>query len=220
LDYVTYFSTLRSFSDAGRLGELYDALIQLPVKLTDVTLSGRFLENHDQPRFAGLVNDTGLRQNAFVFNVLSDAIPIVYYGQESFLTGGNDPLNREALWDYGYTGNDLIKTLNKVRSIAISKDPKFATTLSTYLHHDEFQIFYQKGQLLVGLNGQSKQRDVSPYDLTIQGTKYTAGELLIEVLSCQSVTAGAGEVVVNMREGAPVVLLPRTALTGSGVCNL
>jgi len=144
----------------------------------------------------------------------------VYYGQESFLTGGNDPFNREALWDYGYAGNDLIKTLNKVRRVAISKDSKFVTTLSSYLYHDDFQIFYQKGQLLVGLNGQSKQRNVSPYDLTVQGTTYVAGDVLVEVLSCQSVTAGSGQVVVNMKDGAPVVLLPKTVLSGSGICNL
>jgi alpha-amylase len=144
----------------------------------------------------------------------------VYYGQESFLTGGNDPDNREALWDHGYTGNDLIRALNKLRQIAISNDPKFAVTLSQYLYHDDFQIFYQKGQLLVGLSGQSKIRNVSAYDITIQGTTYKPGEVLLEALSCQSLTVGAGPVVVNMKDGAPVVLFPKSALTGSGICNL
>lgn len=57
--------------------ELYDTLIQLPGKFVDITLLGRFIENHDQPRFAGLSNDTGIRQSALVFNLMSDAIPIV-----------------------------------------------------------------------------------------------------------------------------------------------
>jgi alpha-amylase len=77
LDYVTYFPTIRAFSSSGQLSHLYETLVQLPGKFRDVTLTGRFLENQDQPRFAGLVHDTGLRQSAFVFNILSDAIPIV-----------------------------------------------------------------------------------------------------------------------------------------------
>ena len=77
LDYVTYFPTLRALTTTGQMNQLYDNLVQLPQKFVDVTLLGRFIENHDQPRFAGLTNDTGLRQSAFVFNILSDAIPIV-----------------------------------------------------------------------------------------------------------------------------------------------
>jgi hypothetical protein len=114
----------------------------------------------------------------------------------------------------------MIKLLNKVRQVANSKDPKFATTLSTYLTHDNFQLFYQKGQLLVGLNGQSSERNVGPYDLTVQGTKYAPGETLLEILSCQSVNAGSGEVVVTMKKGAPVVFYPKVSLTGSGICEL
>ena len=144
----------------------------------------------------------------------------MYYGQEQYLTGGNDPNNREALWDYGYKRNDLIKTLNKVRQTAISQDPKFLTTLSNYLYQDDYQLFYQKGQLLVGLNGQTQSRNVAAYDITIQGTSYPVSTPLVEVLSCQNVVAGTGEVTVHMQNGAPVVFLPVSALMGSGICSL
>ena len=57
---------------------LYEKLIKLPHNFVDVTLLGRFIENHDlSPRFANLTTDTGLRQTSFVFNILSDGIPIV-----------------------------------------------------------------------------------------------------------------------------------------------
>jgi alpha-amylase len=77
LDYVTYYPTLRALTAPGQMSQLYDNLIQLPQKFVDVTLLGRFIENQDNPRFASQTNDTGLRQSAFVFNILSDAIPIV-----------------------------------------------------------------------------------------------------------------------------------------------
>jgi alpha-amylase len=144
----------------------------------------------------------------------------VYYGQEIFLSGGNDPQNREALWDHGYGSNNLIKTLNKLRQLAISKDPKFITTQSKYLYNDDYQLYYQKGSLLVGLNGQGAQRKVAPYDQTIQGTTYTAGEVLIEVISCGSINAGSGQITVNIKDGAPIALYPKTSLVGSGICGL
>jgi alpha-amylase len=77
LDYVTYYPTLRSLTATGQMNQLYQQLVQLPQKFVDVTLLGRFIENQDNPRFAGQTNDTGLRQSAFVFNILSDGIPIV-----------------------------------------------------------------------------------------------------------------------------------------------
>ena len=59
------------------MSSLYNNLATLPQYFLDVTLLGRFIENQDNPRFAGLTNDTGLRQSAFVFNILGDGIPIV-----------------------------------------------------------------------------------------------------------------------------------------------
>jgi alpha-amylase len=144
----------------------------------------------------------------------------VYYGQEMFLSGGRDPNNREALWDHGYIRNNLIKLLNKLRQVAISKDPKFITTHSSYIYHDDYQLFYQKRKLLVGLNGQGKDRGIAPYDLTLHGTPYTAGETLVDVIACESTIAGNGQVVVRMKDGAPVVLYPKSLLAGSGICRL
>src|SRR5436190_4450314 len=77
MDYVTYFPTIHALTKPGQMKHLYDILAKLPRNFLDVTLLGRFIENHDNPRFAGLTQDSGLRQSAFVFNILSDAIPIV-----------------------------------------------------------------------------------------------------------------------------------------------
>lgn len=110
--------------------------------------------------------------------------------------------------------------LNKLRQTAISKDSKYVTTQSTYLYHDDYQLFYRKGSVLVGLSGQGAERNIAPYDLTIPGTKYTTGDVLVEILTCERVTAGAGQVVVTMKNGAPVVLYPMAMLAGSGICGL
>lgn len=67
-----------------------------------------FLDNHDVPRFLynvrTLPKDTqrALLHNAILFQFTAQGIPCVYYGTEQGLAGGNDPANRERLWDTGF----------------------------------------------------------------------------------------------------------------------
>lgn len=124
------------------------------------------------------------------------------------------------MWDHGYKGNSLLKTLNKLRQIAISNDPKYVTTLARYLYHDDYQLFYQKGSMLVGLSGQGTDRNIAPYEMVISGIKYRPGEALIEVLTCSGIIAGSRQVAVIMKKGVPVVLYPKALLEGSGICGL
>jgi len=45
-------------------------------------------------------------------------IPLVYYGDEQAFSGGNDPANRESLWNQMNTGSDMYKfftTINHYR---------------------------------------------------------------------------------------------------------
>ena len=89
LDYVTYYGIIDGLTKPGQMKRLYDVLVQLPHKFKDVTLLGRFIENHDVCRFAGLTSDLGLRKSAFVFNILGDAIPIVSSTNVMISCGGN-----------------------------------------------------------------------------------------------------------------------------------
>ena len=68
LDYATYFKITETLTQTGQM---------VANHLVDVTLLGRFLENHDTERFARRTTDAKLRQSAFVFNILGDGIPIV-----------------------------------------------------------------------------------------------------------------------------------------------
>ena len=102
----------------------------------------------------------------------------------------------------------------------MSKEPRYITTESTYLFHDENLIFYQKGSVLVGLNGHGAQSAVEPYEKTIKTRSYASGEALVEVLSCDNIVAGSRQVKIVIKGGASVVLYPRASLVGSGICNL
>jgi alpha-amylase len=67
-----------------------------------------FIDNHDVARFLfWLQNEPQARQIALLHNALlllmtMDGIPCLYYGTEQAMKGGNDPSNREDMWDTGY----------------------------------------------------------------------------------------------------------------------
>ncbi|GAB4306235.1 MAG: hypothetical protein Kow0090_21520 [Myxococcota bacterium] len=76
-----------------------------------------FIDNHDIPRFlydAKLNSNIGDKEaalrNALFFLLTIDGIPCIYYGTEQNFSGGNDPANREILWQSGYdTTNKTFK---------------------------------------------------------------------------------------------------------------
>jgi len=85
-----------------------------------------FMDNHDVQRF--LYNGVGAQPfkgdskktlaNALLFLLTEDGIPCIYYGTEQELTGGNDPANREDMWNTGYrTDTDTFKWVQKLTAI-------------------------------------------------------------------------------------------------------
>ncbi|HPB96552.1 MAG TPA: alpha-amylase family glycosyl hydrolase [Polyangiaceae bacterium] len=82
-----------------------------------------FLDNHDVARFLydKKIGDKGIEalHTALVFLYTEDGIPCLYYGTEQQFEGGNDPNNREDLWNSRYdTSNPtfrFIAELNRIR---------------------------------------------------------------------------------------------------------
>ncbi len=78
-----------------------------------------FLDNHDVPRFLFDKPSLPALYNALAFLFTEDGIPCVYYGTEQEFSGGNDPNNRERLWDTGFPTNgatfQYIQKLIKIR---------------------------------------------------------------------------------------------------------
>ena len=66
-------------------------------------LLGVFIGNHDNARFLYEGQRTKEQLDmASVFSIFWEGIPVIYYGDEQYFSGGPDPGCREALWDYGY----------------------------------------------------------------------------------------------------------------------
>jgi alpha-amylase len=75
-----------------------------------------FLDNHDVARFlfeAG--GDVAALRNAITLLFTEQGIPNLYYGTEQEFAGGNDPSNREVLWNTGFaTNGDTFRHIAKV----------------------------------------------------------------------------------------------------------
>ena len=77
-----------------------------------------------------------------------DGIPVVYYGQEQFLKGKDDPANREPLWPSRYRENDatdLVTALNQFRNFLISAS---TTAIGTDIAHTPADWLHQSSQVL------------------------------------------------------------------------
>jgi alpha-amylase len=62
-----------------------------------------FIDNHDVPRFLFASNgDTTALGNALNLLLTEEGIPDIYYGTEQEFHGGNDPANREVLWNTNF----------------------------------------------------------------------------------------------------------------------
>lgn len=143
LDGVFYFSqyfqamrdVFRDAQSTSRIQALWDARATNYGTAPNANATGlppvktlvNFLDNHDVPRF--LYNGSGVSQfqvdpklalkNALLFLLTEDGIPCIYYGTEQELDGGNDPANREDLWNTGYATDtptfQWIKKLTELR---------------------------------------------------------------------------------------------------------
>ena len=171
-----------------------------------------FLENHDNPRFAGLTSDPSLRKNAIAFTILADGIPIIYEGQEQGYTGGADPANREAVWLSGYSTTSTLYTfiaaVNQIRNQAIYKSNNYLSYMAYPIYYDSSTIAMRKGyngNQIIGVFSNLGASGAS-YTLTLGNTGYVAGESVVEILSCTTVTIDSnGNIAVAMGGGLPKV---------------
>ena len=211
------------------MSNLLNGLQTMKSTCKDTTLLGSFMENHDNPRFPSLTSDLSLAKNAIAFTLLADGVPIIYQGQEQHYGGGSVPYNREAIWLSGYptTSQPLynhIAQLNQVRNRAIAQGSDYLTYQAWPTYSDANTIVVRKGfdgNQIVGVFS-NKGAGGNSYTLNVPAadTGFTAGEQVVEILGCTTITAdGSGNVAVPMAQGLPRVLYPLAKVTGSGICG-
>lgn len=99
---------------------------ELGIGVSPAQMPINFIDNHDVARFMFNLRDRdqdtrlALLHNAILFINSVQGVPCLYYGTEQAFEGGNDPANRERLWDTGFdTTNDTFRWTK--RTIALRK---------------------------------------------------------------------------------------------------
>jgi alpha-amylase len=165
----------------------------------DSTLLGTFTENQDQPRLANYTNDVSLLKNALAFALLTDGIPIIYYGSEQQFHGQTDPYNREALWLSGYdTSMPLyghIAAINAARNAVANAStydywsPYWTWKSKLIMVEDEVLVVrkgYDYSIVTIMTNRGQASAALGPY--TIADTNFIAGDEVMDVLGCTTQT--------------------------------
>ncbi|ALC85618.1 alpha-amlyase [Bacillus sp. FJAT-22090] len=127
---------------------------------------GQFLDTHDIPRFAHLaINNnqdpvTQVKQG-LTFLYTAPGIPIVYYGTENAMDGGNDPDNR-GMMEFN-SNDDLINYLSKLGKLR--QDLSSLTRGNMELLYEEegmavFKRTYQAETVVVAINNTSESQKV------------------------------------------------------------
>lgn len=214
LSTASYFPLSRAFeSPYGDISKLAHTIDEMQLSCRDVSLIGAFSENHDNPRFPSRSDDMILAKNVIAFTILAGGIPIVYQGQEQHFRGsgdGNDPYNREALWDSGYNqSHELyghISHLNNIRRTAIIEDASFLSARPEVVFTDSHTIAIKRANLFVILSNMGSRYGNTSTSIRSQ---YDPGSLAIEMFTCKEQTVGVGGAIdVAIEDGLPKVFYP------------
>ncbi|KAK1926274.1 putative alpha-amylase A precursor [Papiliotrema laurentii] len=213
-DYATFWHLRRAFQGPlGNVAELSEMVGRVQKLMSNPTLLGSFLDNHDMPRFAGIVQDQALVRNAAAYPFVSDGFPILYQGQEHGLQGGDDPSNREAIWQFGYEEDTpmfaFFRNLNAARRAAITSNPAYLSTLLKPYQLNNYSIALSKPPLLTVLtNYGSSVPAVGMYVAPAQ-TGFKGLLPVIDVISGQIFsTDPRGGLTVSIIAGEPRVFMP------------
>jgi alpha-amylase len=164
---------------------------------TDVNALTNFLDNQDQPRFASRSGDDEVRdRNAITFLMFASGIPVVYYGFEQRFSGAGDPDNRETLWSSGYNLDarlyGYIGQLHLIRDLAsnVTGKAEYFSSNAAVVRTSGQYLAMQRGPVVVVVSNVGAQGTSDGFN--VSGSQFSAGDGLVDLLSCATATAGDG----------------------------
>ena len=122
----------------------------------DPTILGVFIDNHDNKRYLNEGRSVKSLENASIFTVFFEGIPVLYYGDEQYFKGGDDPENREPLWGH----YDKTSTLYQEYAAAnkIRKGKEIWKTKLDDFDCDEIFCSFTRGDILIAVTRGEKHK--------------------------------------------------------------
>lgn len=154
-NYPMYYSIKDAFGAGKSMKGIKERYEQEGQHFSDLDATGVFVDNHDNARFLNQYNNHQSFQSALVFAMTSTGIPFYYYGSEQFYAGGNDPQNRESLWQDMDTTSQGYQTAKKVNAA------RKATQSYNHQQHEKYVLdnlyAFQRGDMFVALTNSNDQ---------------------------------------------------------------
>jgi glycosidase len=176
---------------------------QLGTGLPPIKTMVNFLDNHDVYRF--LFSGAGLdaMHQALTFLVTEEGIPCIYYGTEQQFAGGNDPANREDLWESGYdTSNPTFIALRQALPALRRGDTIVRWATDRVADESDAGIFaFERtggdaggAYALVMLNVHRSKVSAPVFEADTMTVGLSEGTVLVDLLAAdrRQVTVGAG----------------------------
>jgi glycosidase len=184
-DFPLYFPLRRAFAEGKQLREVAQMLARDRLYRSPNTLV-TFLGLHDVARF---MNETGATVDglklAYTFLLTARGIPLIYYGDEIALPGGNDPDNRRdfpggwpndprnAFEAAGRTAAEQSLWLHLQQLIRLRKErADLRRAPMQHLHVGEQTFVYRRGATVVAINN-----DVRPAEVRVAALQATTDVL-------------------------------------------
>lgn len=129
------------------------------------------MNNHDNARWLSVYpGNIPAFKNAITFAMTARGIPFFYYGDEQLFSGGNDPANRESLWNAMDTSSDVYQYVSKINKARKSAQVWNSPYVERYVL-DHFFAF-SKGDMVVMTTNKWDTIDVDmPYHPYANGTE-------------------------------------------------
>jgi neopullulanase len=141
-----------------------DALLKLyHANVTAVMLN--LLDSHDMARFVNLARgDQSALRLATIFQMTYPGAPSIYYGDETGLAGGHDPLNRAALiWDNKVWDLDLLHEFQRLIALRKSSPALRRGSYRCLFAHDNVHVHLRQlgaESVVVALNASKATRRI------------------------------------------------------------
>lgn len=206
-DFFLSWAMQDTFADGNTFESIHEALVQ-DWKYDNPNRLVTFLETLDTKRFLTMCDNNVKRAKlGFTFLLTVRGTPMLYYGTEQGMTGGDDPYNRRMVPSW-----DRTKPLYQ----RIQKLSEFRDTYQCLKTGDQIELkwsedFYAFGRSLgekeneaIAVFNNSPDKSMTK-ELDLSPLHFEEGDTLKNVLS------GEGEVTVSSGQGIEVSLEPKTA---------
>ena len=197
LDYALYQAVRDVFASNNNFSEIDSLVSTEDSNFTWQNDLVTFFDNHDNPRFLNLNDNTNRLNEATAYILTERGIPIIYYGDEQYLfnstNGGSTPYNRQMMSGFSTTTTqyNLIKALSQLRqsndAIAYGSHTQRWINSDVYIYERQFY----NSVVLVAIN----KNDTSSYAISGLNTALPSGnysDYLSGLMGGSSITVSGG----------------------------